>query len=172
MVVRSIRARSLFSIFLYLAKHDMSYFYLFFVARFNVFTFSYIHSNHYHFFFVFTFKSQEYHSLIPQKNYSKTNTGTLDNCRDKILTKYREAVQDKTDRHKDNFFFEYPLRACCKFEGGMKQGLRLIMSRSSAISCKYIREDETAVVRGVRAWSSRMSLLFHVSLISLKSQEY
>ena len=50
MVVRSIRARSLFSIFLYLAKHDMSSFYLFFVARFNVFTFSYIHSNHYHFF--------------------------------------------------------------------------------------------------------------------------
>ncbi len=124
-------------------------------------------------FFVFTFKSQEYHSLIPQKNYSKINTGTLDNCRDKILTKYREAVQDKTDRHnKDNFFFEYPLRACCKFEGGMKQGLRLIMSRSSAISCKYIREDETAVVRDVRAWSSRMSLLFHVSLISLKLQEY
>ena len=123
-------------------------------------------------FFVFIFKLQEYHSLIPQENYSKINTGTLDNCRDKILTKYRELVQDKTDRHKDNFFFEYPLRACCKFEGGMKQGLRLIMSRSSAISCKYIREDETAVVRGVRAWSSRMSLLFHVSLISLKLQEY
>ena len=53
MVVRSIRARSLFSIFLYLAKHDMSSFYLFFVARFNVFTFSYIHSNHYHFFRIY-----------------------------------------------------------------------------------------------------------------------
>ena len=53
MVVRSIRARSLFSIFLYLAKHDMSSFYLFFVARFNVFTFSYIHSNDYHFFRIY-----------------------------------------------------------------------------------------------------------------------